>query len=262
MNKLNPSPNFFVTLGDMVAGSGNSDLLEKQLIDFRSIVKYYCNPPIMLPIAGNHEVNNEPIDDKAEKIFKRILVDFKQHGKLENYNDTVYYMDTDKCRFMLLNSFHYREVRKIANSQLEWFKKACMAEKKFKIVFVHCPAYPTGAHVGSCLDLYKEDRDKFWKVIDENKIDIVFCGHEHNYSRRLIDSSFSTEKYKYFNNVYQITAGGGGEKLKDKFTSKRGVIVRPKAKYHFLVVDIDEDSIYVKAVSVDGKIIDKFEIIK
>jgi hypothetical protein len=124
---------------------------------------------------------------------------------------------------------------------------------KNKIVFVHSPAFPTGAHFGHCLDLHSEDRDAFWKTVENSNINIVFSGHEHNYSRR---------KIGYKKGIYQVITGGSGEKLKDKFKDKKGVITAPIAKYHFVVVDVDSDSIKVCAISSEGKLLDKFKIDK
>jgi hypothetical protein len=209
---------------------------------------------VMLPVAGNHEVNNEPMDDAYERLINEMYIDFRLHGKLENYNNTVYYMDLQHCRFIVLNCYHYGEIKKITNKQLEWFEKISDIDKKFKIVFIHCPPFPTGAHLGTCLDEFKEDRDKLWGIIEKNKIDMVFAGHEHNYSRRILQGNCK--------DVYQIVTGGGGEKLKSSFKSKEGVVVSPKAVYHFVFVELDAQSITLKAISINGKIIDEFKIIK
>lgn len=41
-------------------------------------------------------------------------------------------------------------------------ENACSENNKRKLVFVHSPAFPTGAHFGHCLDLYPECRNSFW----------------------------------------------------------------------------------------------------
>ena len=95
-------------------------------------------------------------------------------------------MDFGNTRLIVLNAFHYGSIHKIDKDQLNWFEEKASEYKKNKLVFIHSPAFPTGAHLGHCLDLYPEDRDVFWKVVDKCGIDIVFSGHEHNYSRRII----------------------------------------------------------------------------
>lgn len=249
--KLNPQPEFTVVCGDSIAGSTNENILRYQLNNFKSILnEYFPNKPI-LPVIGNHEVNIAPQDDKFELIFKEVYNDFTPTEYLEEYNKTAYYVDFNNTRIIVLNSFHYNEIHKITNNQLKWFDKISAEEKSNKLLFVHSPAFPTGAHLGHCLDLYPECRDSFWSVVEKNNIDIVFSGHEHNYSRRIIPGS----------KITQIISGGAGEKLRNKYKDKKGVIVPPIDKFHFLVVDINNNLIEVSAISTKGTVLDNFTLV-
>jgi 3',5'-cyclic-AMP phosphodiesterase len=254
VKKLNPKPDFIVALGDTIGGSSDLEIHKSQMKDFKNFINSFMPGMVMLPVIGNHEVNNEPMDDTYERLISETYINFKQHGKLENYNNTAYYMDLEYCRFIVLNCYHNGQIKKVSNNQLEWFEKVSKVDKKFKIMFIHCPLFPTGAHLGTCLDQFQEYRDKLWSAIEKNKIDMILAGHEHNYSRRVLRGTCK--------DVYQIITGGGGEKLKDSFKCKNGVIVPPKAVYHFVVIDMNAESVMLKAVSIDGKIIDEFKIIK
>lgn len=249
---LDKEPNFLVTLGDTIAGSSDLSKHKSQMRSFKEIVSQYFPNIFMLHVVGNHEVNNFPIDDTYEKIIKEDYLTFKKHGSLNICNDTAYYMDLPYCRFIVLNCYHRGELRKIENKQLEWFKEVSAVDKKFKIVFIHCPPFPTGAHLGTCLDEFSEKRDELWRAVEKNRVNIVFAGHEHNYSRRLLHGISC--------DIHQIVTGGGGEKLRDSFKSKQGVVVPPIALFHFVVVDIDIERIELKAISINGKIIDDFMI--
>jgi len=249
--KLKPEPDFFVLGGDNVAGSDKYEILIHQLQGLRALIeKYHCGKPL-IPVVGNHEVNNEPKNDSYEKIFEEIYSDMLPATFLDGYNKTVYYLDYEDTRFIILNAFHFGELHKIANKQLKWFQEVASTNFKNKIVFVHSPAFPTGAHFGHCLDLYPKDRDAFWSIVENCNVDIVFSGHEHNYSRRIVSSN---------KNIHQVITGGSGEKLRDKYKDKKGVITAPIAEYHFLIVDVASDGIIVTAISSEGKILDKFKI--
>lgn len=254
VKEFSKQPDFFVSLGDSIAGSSKLHVHRTQMKEFNIIIKKWFPGALLLPVVGNHEVNNEPKDETYEKIFKEEYLTFRQHGVLSNFNNTSYYMDLSYCRFIVLNCYHYGQIRKITDEQLEWFKEISQEHKKFKIVFIHCPPCPTGAHDGTCLDEFKDLRDSFLKTAEKNKIDIIFAGHEHNYSRREIEGLSSK--------VHQIVSGGGGEKLRSSFTSKNGVVVPPIAHYHFVVVDMQESSIKLQAVTIEGKTIDDFIINK
>ena len=251
--KLTPNPECIVLCGDNVAGSNLEEVLAGQLQSLRNLIEKYHNNKPLIPVVGNHEVNNEPKDDRYERTFSRIYGDMLPSTYLHGYNKTVFYLDYEDVRFIILNAFHFQETNRIVKKQLSWFKEVASANIKNKIVFIHSPAFPTGAHFGHCLDLYLEDRDAFWKIVQDCNIDIVFSGHEHNYSRRKIDHRKIT---------YQVITGGSGEKLRDNFKDKDGVIISPIAKYHFVIVDIVSNGIEVSAISSEGKLLDKFKIDK
>ena len=251
--KLNPEPEFIVLCGDNVAGSSNKDIFMNQLQNLRKLIKKHYPDNALIPVVGNHEVNNEPSDESYEVIFEKAYRDMLPVSCLSGYNNTVYYIDYGSTRLIILNSFHYGEVNKIGQRQLNWFEKAASADIKNKFVFVHSPAFPTGAHFGHCLDLYPEDRDAFWRTAQSCNVDIVFSGHEHNYSRRKKEDHRAT---------YQIITGGGGEKLRDKFKDREGILAGPKAQHHFVVVDVKPDYIELCALNSEGKLLDKFRIKK
>lgn len=251
--KLKPNVECIILGGDNIAGSKIENILTSQLKTLRNLIeKYYYGIPL-IPVIGNHEVNNEPLDDRYEQIFSSIYNDMIPNTYLDGYNKTVFYVDYEYVRFIILNAFHFNEINRIAEKQLLWFKEAASANIKNKIVFVHSPAFPTGAHYGHCLDLYPKDRDIFWQIVNDSKIDIVFSGHEHNYSRRKIEGK---------NYVYQVITGGCGEKLREKFKDKKGIVVAPIAKYHFVILDVTSNNVEVYAFSSSGKLLDEFKINK
>ncbi|MBE6050447.1 MAG: calcineurin [Clostridium sp.] len=246
ISNLNPKPEFMVLLGDTVAGGINEEILIKQLFELKDIINNYTPNITLLPVVGNHEVNIFPLNDSYEKILHQFYYNVHPNNSLKHYNQTVYYKDFFNTRIIVLNSFHPKEVHKVSTAQLSWLKDITHNCDKYKLVFIHSPAYPTGAHLGHCLDLYPELRNDFWKTLAECNIDIVFSGHEHNYSRRIID------------NIPQVITGGAGEKLKNKYKSKEGIVIPPIAIYHYLLVDINHNNFKVKAITNKGKKIDEF----
>lgn len=260
IKKLKPFPNYIVHLGDMTAGSDNAEKLRYWLEGFKRNFTANYSGETFFPVFGNHEEGEKPEDYTSEIVFSEVFNDFSPDGILGGYNRTVYYKDMDNLRLIVLNSCHFGMENKIAEDQLNWLSDALSTDMDFKIVALHIPAYPTGAHLNTSLDLYPEKRDKFWSIIDKNRVNIVFSGHEHNYSRRIVNSSFSTENYKFDNEVFQIISGGAGEKLRDKYKSRAWVVVPPVAKFNFVLVDILNKKLTLKAYDVEGNIIDTLSI--
>lgn len=254
ISTLTPAPKCMIMLGDTVAGNLDEKILIKQLFDLKDIINQYTPQIKLVPVIGNHEVNINPENDVYEKILRQFYNDLNPDGSLEGYNNSVYYKDFENVRIIVLNSHHPGEIHKVSTLQLKWLENtACNTDNK-KFIFVHSPAYPTGAHIGHCQDLYPESRNEFWKTVEKSNIDMVFCGHEHNYSRRKIKNPLTN------NYIYQIITGGAGEKLKNKYKSKAGVIVPPIAVFHFLILDTDSQEVHVQALTYKGKKIDDFKL--
>ncbi|MEI6602727.1 MAG: metallophosphoesterase [Clostridia bacterium] len=261
---LKPQPEYIVFGGDLITGSTDVATYEAQLQTFADCYSKYFPLETLLPVFGNHEEYSSTNDLVHEQIFGAFFSQFTPTADLEGYNRTVYYKDlgAGDARLVVLNSYHVGEINQITKRQFEWFQTASLVsngvEPKTKFVFLHSPPYPTGGHVGSALDMFPKERDKFWKVVDNTNYIALFCGHEHIYSRRLVDSSFNPSFQREVNQV--IAGAAGAISMSALYTSKKGIIVPPKSVYHFVVVDVKEKETKVKAISIKGKTIDQFTV--
>jgi predicted phosphodiesterase len=52
-------------------------------------------------------------------------------------------------------------------------------DKTWRIVFFHRPFYTSGFHAGEMDHLF----DSWWKLFDDYGVDLIFNGHQHNYTR-------------------------------------------------------------------------------
>lgn len=259
MKKLSPQPEFAIMPGDLIDGSTNYSGTKAQLDYFKQIVTQFYPVQFFYPGFGNHEMR---AGKDGEKAFSEVFTDFKANF-LAGYNRTAYYFDTGDTRLFMLNSDHPDEMHKITGNQLEWLKSNIDPSQKHNIFLMHEPPYPTGAEAGYSLDKYPSSRDAFWKVVDDSNGSIVFCGHEHNYSRRLVDKSFNEKingtSFDFNKQINQVITGGFGAPLYTKYTNKKNMAVPPIPQYHFTVVDIGDNGIKVQAISIEGKIIDSFQ---
>lgn len=260
VKRLTPQPEFAILPGDLTEGSKSYSTVQDQLDYFKEIITQYYPVEFYYPGIGNHEMR---AGEGGEKAFSKTFGEFEANF-LEGYHRTSYYFDTGDTRFFMLNSDHPEEKHKITGDQLTWLKDNIDPGKKHNIFLMHEPPYPTGAEAGNSLDRYPAARDEFWRVVDKTPGAIVFCGHEHNYSRRLIDSSFNEKigkkSYKFKNEIYQIITGGFGAPLYTKYTSKKNMIIPPIPQYHFTVIDIDDRGVNIQAINIDGEVIDVFQV--
>ncbi|MCR4436016.1 MAG: metallophosphoesterase [Clostridiales bacterium] len=258
IKQLSPQPQFAIMPGDLTDGSIDYSGINAQLSYFKQIVTQFYPVQFFYPGIGNHEMK---AGENGEKAFAETFNEFKANF-LEGYNRTTYYFDAGETRLFMLNSDHPGEMHKITGKQLDWLKSNIDPSKKYNIFLLHEPPYPTGAEAGNSLDKYPSLRDTFWKVVDNSNSPIVFCGHEHNYSRRLVDKSFNEKiegtSFNFSKQIYQVITGGFGAPLYTQYTNKKNMVVPPIPQYHFTIVDVDDNGIKVQAVSVEGEIIDSF----
>lgn len=260
IKKLSPQPEFAVMPGDLVDGAKDLNGVKSQLEYFKKIATAYYPISFFYPGIGNHEVNVSGLG--GEKAFAGAFKEF-QAVFLKDFNRTAYFFDKGDARFFMLNSNHPGEAHTIGDSQLAWLRENIDKSKRYNFYFLHEPAYPTGTHVGSSLDANPYKRDRLWEVIDGSNSPMVFCGHEHNYTRRHISSHFNEKvngvDFKFAKSVFQVTAGSFGAPLYKGYTSKKDVDVPPILQYHFVVVDINKDRIKATVYTLDGIVIDGFE---
>ena len=259
IKKLSPQPSFAVMPGDLVNAKNTYSDTKDELSYFKNTITKYYPISFYYPGIGNHDTT---AGLKGEQAFGEVFSEFKANF-LAGYNRTVYYFDNSKIRFYMLNSNHPGEDNMVSDSQLNWVKSNTDIKKIRNFYFFHDPAYPTGSHVGSSLDANKLQRDKLWGIIDNSINPMVFCGHEHNYTRRHINSDFNEtiggQTFKYNKLIYQVTAGTFGAPIYTGYTSTKNVDVPPIGEYHYAVVDTNRSKVKVTVYNLDGKIIDQFE---
>lgn len=255
---LNPQPEYILVGGDLITGDKDTGTYKKQLAAFKTFFTSYYPANMLLPAYGNHEDSGSTKEVSHEKIFGEFFNEFSPTNALQGYNKTVYYVEKGNIRLFVLNSYHEGQTSQIVDEQLNWLKENFKkGDDKLDIAFIHSPPYPTGGHVGSSLDMYPEKRDIFWQLLDSQNALALFAGHEHNYTRRIIDSSFSSLFTRPLN---QITAGSAGATPIDTYTSPLGVVVPPKPVYHYSIIDVTPDKTTIKTITADGETIDEFTV--
>lgn len=144
-----------------------------------------------------------------------------------------------------------------AGSMLEWLERDLQRSRKFwRIAFFHHPPYPTSPH-------HEDDetsalvRKHIVPILERHNVPLVLSGHDHNY-QRAIPLRGGQPAAAGVGTQYIIT-GGGGASLFD-LGSGSPIIAKSAAAYHYLRADVNQGKATVKAVGVDGKELDRFEV--
>lgn len=218
-------PDFMVNTGDMIESPN-----EKHWAHFKEVSK-----PVTVPYffaIGNHDVS----DRKSEELYKK-EVDLPG-------NELYYSFVAGNSLFIVLDTKIPGQNRDITAEQYEWLKGVLAGSGyKHKFVFMHHPLFPEkgkGHQYGRSLDKYPKERDRLHELFRENKVTVVFQGHDHLYLRKKVDSI-----------TYIITGGGGAPLYADE---KNGGF------HHFVLMTVDGDTVKGQVIDNEGKVRDTFQL--
>ncbi len=135
-------------------------------------------------------------------------------------------------------------------AQLTWLKNDLSAStKKWKFIVLHQPGWSDSLNnVNGGHDNDTDVQNHIQPLCVQYGVQIVFCGHNHYYSRAVV------------NGVHHITSGGGGAPLYT-LASGPNIVVAVKS-FDFCKISIDGNSLTCQAVQPDGTVLDTFYIDK
>jgi hypothetical protein len=85
-------------------------------------------------------------------------------------------------------------------------------------------------------------------LLEKYHVSAGFFGHDHNYQHYLK------------NGIHYVTTGGGGAPLYDVDTPPAGITQKVASIENFVTVSVNKDIAHVKAIAIDGKTLDEFDI--
>jgi hypothetical protein len=244
------SPHMLIFTGDLINGyTTREDDFRAQMRSWKRIYGPLWHEVPIYTGMGNHESLIDIFPDRtqvdkqdqqsAEAVFASEFVHpmngpEPERPGLPPYKGSVYSFDYAGCHFTQLNSDYWYSSRpeehtgnpfgRLLPGQLQWLENDLMAARsagaQHTFVFVHEPAFPNGGHMQDSLWGGGEPegvkvRDRFWTIVTQASATAVFSGHEHNYSRTLIDSKTpvhrdGTPNPEFAKPTWQITQGAAG----------------------------------------------------
>jgi hypothetical protein len=265
------SPAFFISTGDIINGNTeNQKVIERQYQDYLGAVKVLSCINFVSP--GNHDVANTTSRDYFvkwinNKVFSEVnqsgqsginIINLSEEGSLIDNsgsgssnisgNTKLYYsFEFNGIYFVILDAYERGYWGLIKSEELQWLEKILERLKDEKVfVFLHPPVYsvlnPDCVTDGSLHVAFssKENQDYIRELLKKFKVDGVFSGHEHLFNKKKVDDT-----------EYIITAGAGALLYASK--EKGGF-------YHYLKIDIKENSWVCNVMDKNENLIDKVEI--
>ncbi|MFZ5351426.1 MAG: phosphodiester glycosidase family protein [Bacillota bacterium] len=229
---------FTAITGDLVDTGSNGDQWK---YFFESMGDLAAEKPIV-PVIGNHELS------KGDSMGLNFINNFTlpENGP-DGLKETCYSFDYGNTHFAVLNS------QISLDDQVEWLEKDMQTStKKWKIVMLHRGPYPS-FYDGRGI------KSKFTAVFDKLDVDLVLSGHDHVYSRAIMENGKKTSLGK--GTVY-VNGGSSGVKYYDGQKKDYHAVVYDEDKQVFSFVDIGAEELKFTAYNIDGKTVDSFTIKK
>lgn len=226
ISELLPQPSFILFGGDLVQGRAEKSIVEPQLSEWKDIVDSYFPISHVYPAFGGHEQNT---DVPMYSAFSRVF-DPKNYGALTcsdyygqpTFGKSVYYCDYMNARFFILNNDLLGH--ELGDGQMGWLGSNLKTGSNDLNFFIHHePVYGTAAHAYMVsnlitpldMGLKQNGRTDYVRKIGCNRGTsgaMVFSGHEHQYTRRLINQALwgSTCSTGTFQDFYEVKTGTAG----------------------------------------------------
>ena len=223
--------------GDLVDDGKRLDHWDKHL--FRPLGHLLGNM-VLWPVIGNHDTGMMP--DKKTTVFKHM---FALPGK-----ETYYSFDYGDAHFIVFDATGpLAEQVKFAEEDLS--KKT---NAKWKFAAWHYPPFSSGGH-----ESHVPSRTQLLPVLARHNVDMIILGHNHHYmlSKPIRHVYEPLQKRPY---VQLVTGGGGANPYGvDKDTRWFG---QGSKSYHFVLIEIDGDTLKAKVIDGRGRVLHHFEIDK
>lgn len=232
---------FLVALGDMCSGNK----CEKKLRKWKRVVDALGVP--IYPAHGNHDlVSLESWNARFNP---------PQNGPA-GFSGICYSFDFENSHFVVLST-SFTEWHVINSTQRAWLEEDLAANTKENVfVFFHAPAFPAGIKIANSLDSNLAERDAFWEILDSYDVTAVFNGHEHIFSRRLIDSSVFPGAQS---EIYQFGVGNTDAYSVPALAQSVEYFFRPKS---YLVVNVEGTEITTNLYKPKGRLLNSFTFSK
>ncbi len=246
----------FAVIGDSGTGDSNQYRTAKVLTEIRKKFAY----EFVIMVGDNMYGSQTPKDyeKKFEIPYKGILdQNIKFYGALGNHDQP------NQANYKLFNMggkrfytfrpkagvrFFALDTNYMDKEELDWLEKELTASgSDWKIPFFHHPLYSSGGRHGSDQAL----REQLEPLFVKHSVDVVFAGHDHFY-----------ERIKPQKGIQYFVTGGAGKVRKGDIQDEGLMAKGFDAGYHFMLVEIDGDSMHFQVISDLGKTIDSGVVLR
>lgn len=290
----------WLLLGDNAYENGTDS--EYQAKFFNIYQDKILKQSVLWPVPGNHDYANNDTSANTHAVPYYTIFSLPaaaEAGGVASNSEAFYSFNRGNIHFIALDSYgkesnQYR-LYDTLGPQIVWLKKDLAANtQKWTIVYFHHPPYTMGSHNSDTENELVQIRQNLLKILERYKVDMVMCGHSHDYERTKLmtghygnEASFdpalhnlSTSTGRYdgvagscpyvksnatnFNGTVYVVAGSSGQ------LSSKVNVSWPHAAMNYadaanggaVAIEVEGNRLDAKWICADGVIRDQFTILK
>ncbi len=273
----------FIHVGDMAYEFGwESQFSHYFFAPYQGIL---TNTPVW-PAMGNHEgITSDSFTQSGPYYEAFVLPTRGECGGAASGTEAYYAFDYANVHFVVLDS--NESPRAPEGAMLKWLRQDLeMAKADWLVAYWHHPPYSKGSHDSDEDEELVEMRENALPILEAAGVDLVLGGHSHIYERSfLLDGAYDTPTTRRGHVVDEGDGGvlGDGAYLKraglvphegavyvvaghgGTGTSQAGrhpVMLRTELENGSVILDVHDNRLAATNVRFDGKVTDRFSIVK
>ncbi|MDR3714869.1 MAG: metallophosphoesterase family protein [Puia sp.] len=186
--------NAWILLGDNAYSHGADAEFQAKFFNIYkdNLLKNYP----LFPSPGNHDYNDREASSEVARntheiaYYQNFSMPFHgEAGGTPSGTPAFYSYDIGNIHFLSLDSYGQEEnqyrLYDTTGPQVQWVKKdlAANKNKEWVVAYWHHPPYTMGSHNSDEVDELIKIRENFIRILEREGVDLVLCGHSHDYER-------------------------------------------------------------------------------
>jgi methionine-rich copper-binding protein CopC len=171
---------------------------------------------IIMPSPGNHDYYSTNQASRTGAYYQNFTMPTAgECGGVASGTEAFYSWDRGDVHFISMDSYgtespNATRLYDTTGPQVTWLKQDLAANtKKWTIVYWHHPPYTMGSHNSDTETELVNIRTNLLRILERNGVDLVMCGHSHDYERSYLLKDYFGNEASFNVNTHTVTSSSG-----------------------------------------------------
>jgi hypothetical protein len=172
----------------------------------------------LFPAPGNHDYANTAARQTDKNVPYYANFSLPKNGEcggVASGTECYYSYDWGNIHFLSLDSYGFdsantKRLYDTSSTQVKWIKKDLAANtRKWTVAYWHHPPYTMGSHNSDTETELVNIRQNFIKLLEDFGVDLILCGHSHDYERSYLLKGYYTNEASFNVATHAVTSSSG-----------------------------------------------------